>query len=478
MFGEQLRDRFVFILCLAGFVVSALAGLAEVVPWLQSVCSSVSDGCKDTAGFTLLHLPIWLWGGGFYLLLALAGWQFRQGVAWLAAAAIGVEITLVWVMISLSAPCVFCLANLAIVLMLQIMVFEKRLLWQTVSAISLSFLLSFFVLANKVELTKLFGSADGSEVVAKVAGETITDLKLDVMLGSRIIELRKEIFKLKKERLDQMLLDRIIEKEAAARNMTLDDFVNRVILPNGVTVEEAEIDGYIQQTKDRMREWTGSYEELRNRIRSYLEQGKRYNAINAYAKSVESKYGAAIYLKEPQLPIVTVKTEGSPSLGPADAPVTIVEFSDYQCPACRATQDEVKKAKSFFGDRLRLVFKDYPLKKHKNAHLAAEAARCAGDQGRFWDYQDVLFSAEHDLDSAQLKSYARNLGLSPETFNACLDEGKYKAAVERDVEEANRIGVDRTPSFVVNGKLIVGGPSFERFQKMIEEELSKPKEKS
>lgn len=478
MFGERLQGRVLFGLSVAGFVISAMAGLSEVLPWLQVMCRSVSDGCADTVRYTLLKVPFWAWGVGFYLLLGLAAWKFRKGVAWLAAAATGVEVTLVWMMISLDLPCLFCVANLVIVLMLQVVAFQRHLTWQTVSAASLSFVLSFFLLADTAGLRKIFSGPDNSEVIAKIAGESVTDRRIEIMLGARLYDLKKEIFKLKKDRIDHLLLDQLIEKEAASRGMTFDDFVNQVIVPNGVTIEEAEIDAYIRENRDRMREWTGTYEELRERIRGYLEQQKRFNAIRAYGKSLEPKYGAAIYLKEPQYPIVEVKLDGSPSLGPADAPVTLVEFSDYQCPACRVTQEGVKKVKSHFGDRVRLVFKDYPLKRHKNAHLAAQAARCAGDQSRFWDYQDILFAWEQELDVTQLKRFARDLGLSTRMFDECLDSGKYKTAVERDVEEAVRIGVDRTPSFIVNGKLIVGGPSFERFEKIIEEELNKPKGKS
>lgn len=174
----------------------------------------------------------------------------------------------------------------------------------------------------------------------------------------------------------------------------------------------------------------------------------------------------------PSPPKVKVDIQGAPSQGPSDAPVTIIEFSDYQCPACRSTHEVVRQVSAAYGDKVHWVFKDYPLKRHKEAFKAAEASHCAQDQGKFWEYRERLFAAP-DLAPANLLSIAAEVGMSPERFGQCLEDSRYKALVEKNAQDAVEAGVDRTPSFMINGVVVAGGPSADSFKSMIDEELRK-----
>ncbi|NLJ27071.1 MAG: DsbA family protein [Deltaproteobacteria bacterium] len=164
--------------------------------------------------------------------------------------------------------------------------------------------------------------------------------------------------------------------------------------------------------------------------------------------------------------------------GPADAPVTIVEFSDYECPVCRKTHVLTKEIKEMYKGKIRWVFKDFPLRQHQWASLAAEAARCAGEQGKFWEYQDRLYSSDKELTVEQLSFIAKDLGMKPEPFAACLSNGKYRNEVEKDRQEGKVNGVSTTPTYVINGKFVPGAPTLEQFKEMIEAELAKTKPKS
>jgi len=159
-------------------------------------------------------------------------------------------------------------------------------------------------------------------------------------------------------------------------------------------------------------------------------------------------------------------------LGPSDAPVTIVEFSDYECPACRSTHEVVKQVRAAYGDRVQWIFKDYPLRRHKDAFKAAEASHCAQEQGEFWQYQESLFVTP-DLSPDNMVSEAVKLGMSPEKFSECLQDSKYKALVEKNVRDAEQAGIDRTPTFIVNGILLFGGLSLDNFKSMIDRELKR-----
>ena len=157
--------------------------------------------------------------------------------------------------------------------------------------------------------------------------------------------------------------------------------------------------------------------------------------------------------------------------GPATAPVTIVEFSDYQCPHCKSVQPSLAKILAEYGGRVRLIFKDFPLAIHDVARPAHRAARCAAASGKYWPYHDRLFAAQPRFDRESLITYAVEVGIDSEPFARCLDEARFAAAVERDVAEARALGIRQTPTFLINDRPLVGAHSVETFRTLIDEAL-------
>lgn len=160
-----------------------------------------------------------------------------------------------------------------------------------------------------------------------------------------------------------------------------------------------------------------------------------------------------------------------PFFGPEDASVTIVEYSDFQCPYCARAVPVLNQIKAAYGDKVKFVFKDFPLGFHENAQKAAEAGQCANDQGMFWELHDMMFANQGSIDVGSIKGYAANLGLDTDQFNACLDSGKYTAEVQQDFNEGKVAGVSGTPTFIINGQKIVGAQPFEAFKQIIDQEL-------
>jgi protein-disulfide isomerase len=156
-------------------------------------------------------------------------------------------------------------------------------------------------------------------------------------------------------------------------------------------------------------------------------------------------------LPEPEPPVLPVKADDDPSRGPVNAPVTVIVFTDFQCPSCAAVHPILDAVTSEFGDKVRLVVRDYPLPKHKDARRAAEAANAANAQGKFFDYIAILFKNQNKQDMASLKGYAAALGLDRAKFDAELDSGKYAAEVEKDVQDGDYYGVLGTPTIFING---------------------------
>lgn len=168
--------------------------------------------------------------------------------------------------------------------------------------------------------------------------------------------------------------------------------------------------------------------------------------------------------------VLGVKAD-EPSWGPADARITIVEYSDFQCPYCKMFYENTYiRLRQRYGDQVRFVFRDFPLDSiHPQARPAAEAAQCAHEQGKFWEYHDVIFANQQALQPQDLKRYAQQLGLDTEKFNNCVDTRKYQASVEADFQDGVRRNVTGTPTFFINGQVLVGAQPFESFQTLIDQ---------
>ena len=172
-------------------------------------------------------------------------------------------------------------------------------------------------------------------------------------------------------------------------------------------------------------------------------------------------------------PTYTIQRERTNFAGPENATVTVIEFSDFECPFCGKAAPTVKQVKEQYGDRIRFVYKHFPLPSHSTAPKAAEAAECAGDQGKFWEMHDKMFANQKALFPNSLKGYAKDIGLNTTAFNNCLDSGIMASRVQSDQQEGNTFGVKATPTFFINNRKIEGAQPLSAFQSAIESELAK-----
>lgn len=188
----------------------------------------------------------------------------------------------------------------------------------------------------------------------------------------------------------------------------------------------------------------------------------------------QAGYNQAAQDSIPQVVRYDVSLDNNPVFGPEDAPITIIEFSDYQCPYCKRWHVEVwPKIKSAYPNKVRLVYRDFPLMSiHSEAVPAAEAANCAGEQGKYWEYHDLLFEGDLPLGRDAYLAYAKRLGLDAEGFEACLESRRYRNEVENDYSYALALGVNSTPTFFINGIALLGAQPFEVFRQIIDLELA------
>jgi protein-disulfide isomerase len=177
-------------------------------------------------------------------------------------------------------------------------------------------------------------------------------------------------------------------------------------------------------------------------------------------------------LPTPEPPILTVGVGNNPARGPAAAPVTIIEFSDFQCPYCKRSVSDLKELRNIYGERIRHVYRDYPGPTHPYAQAAAEAARCAGEQDKFWEYHDLLFERQSPGTGWDLVGLAQELRLQPDAFLQCLQTGRYRQEVLKDLQDGMALGVTSTPTFFINGRPLVGARARSEFQAMIDRLLT------
>ncbi len=459
------------IVSLAGLLVALLSGFHGSIPFAGSLCT---NACSDTVRIHFLHIPFWIWGALFYLTAAVLAFFRHRSVAWIAFAAAGVEAVLVLLMIRMKWPCLFCIANAAVVVVLLAVAFRKELLWQQ-AALALLFFVAFLFWVPFENNLPLFASANPAAQgrydygpAAIVGGQVITNQRLDVLLGSRLQQMRADIYRMKMQRLDQLIVGVILDKQAKKQGKTVEQLVKG--LTGSVTVSDADVAKYMQEHQQQLMLYEKTIPDLKQRLKQGLEEQKKAQVVDDYAHARESRYDVRVFVPMPYPPKVNIDIGQAPTLGPENAPVTVVEFSDYQCPACRSNYPVVKQMMALYGDKIRWVYKEYPLRMHKYAFEAAEAGLCAEDQGKFWQYQSDLYTTP-DLSVPNLIAMAVKLGMSGKQFSKCLEDSKYKAMVQRSVSEAVQAGIDKTPTYVINGTVFIGGPSLDTFERVIDEAL-------
>lgn len=313
-----------------------------------------------------------------------------------------------------------------------------------------------------------------TDIVATVGSRSITVAELDEKALQQptgnfgAMKLSQAIYEARRVTLLQMVDDTLIDQDAKARGMERAAVVQQEITAKVPAVTDADVSTWYEQNKARLQ--GASLDQVRVAIRGYLTQQRTGEVRQAYVDRLRSKAAVRIALEPPRQAFAKVDR---PTQGPANAPVEIIEFSDFQCPYCEAAFPTVKKVLGAYGDRIHFVYRHFPLTMHPQARPAAEASQCAAEQGKFWQYHDALFVNQSRLSDADLKQRAVDLGLNASQFNACVDSRKYQKEVDVDLKAGEEAGVDGTPAFFINGRLLSGAQPYEAFKQVIDEELAR-----
>ncbi len=269
-------------------------------------------------------------------------------------------------------------------------------------------------------------------VVATVAGTQITADSLNERLKPIIYNLRLNAYQITSEALSRTINDLLLLAEARRRNLTPEAILRVEVTEKVQAPADAEVTKFYEDNKARIQRDLAS---VRNEIIAFLQQREQQRAEEALTQRLRKDADLRVLLAEPEPPVQVIDTAGEPTRGDANAPVTIVEFTDFQCPACAGMYPVLEQVLPAYGAKVRLVVRNFPLLRHANARKAAEAADAANAQGKFFEYTALLFKRQNALDVPSLKKYATEVGLDRARFDAELDSGKYAAEVKHDLDD-------------------------------------------
>ncbi|MBV8070415.1 MAG: thioredoxin domain-containing protein [Acidobacteriaceae bacterium] len=307
------------------------------------------------------------------------------------------------------------------------------------------------------------------EAVAIVAGQPIYEPDLDDLIASQILPLRNQEYQIKSKALDDLIRERLVEAEAKKQGLTTDQLYAKEVDSKIATPSDDEVAAYYLGLKSQMKTPPPPLQEIKLSLQANLKAIQTRQARQDYADSLRAKAEVTLLLEQPR---VEVAFDQGRLRGDPNAVVTIVEFADFQCPYCKQTETTLNDLLRKYPGQIKLAFRDFPLGSiHPYAEKAAEAARCAGKQGKYWEFHDALFANQPKLDEPGLKAIAQTLSLDENSFQACLASGEYKAQVSRDQEDGKRAGISSTPGFFINGIAVTGAQPETAFAKIIDDEL-------
>jgi protein-disulfide isomerase len=314
--------------------------------------------------------------------------------------------------------------------------------------------------------------AQDADKAAEVNGTPILAADVDAKLGNNLAQLQEQIFGLRQKQLGTMIDQKLLEDESAKRGVTIAALVQSEITSRVTPATSEEAQKFFDENSAKLQ---GDFDKLEAQIKTFLTAQRVQARQQEYLQSLRSAAKIDVFLARPPIFRSEVAVKGAPMRGNVGAPVTIVEFSDFHCPFCRKVQPVLDDLRAKYGAKIKIVYRDFPLDNlHPQARAAAEASHCAIEQGKFWEFHDQVFKNDPDSSQATLDRFAKESGMDVDAFEACNGSGKYKTLVQASGQEGTKLGITGTPTFFINGRILVGAQSVDVFARMIDEELAAP----
>lgn len=345
--------------------------------------------------------------------------------------------------------------------------------WFMASALVLAAALGFSACSNDADSKPnfIFKPAPKDGVVAKIGDTEITEAEMLKSIEAQVYDAEVKVHELKMGRIRSLVLKTLMEADPKKEGLSNDEYLDKYIA-NNIKVSDKDINAFIEERKIPKENVN---DQIKEKVRQFLEMEKKKQAIENWIGEKTKKAPVEVYIAEPKRPVYEVNVGDAPFVGGADAKVTIVEFSDFQCPFCAKGAELMNEVKKKYGNKVKIAFKNYPLPFHTHAKEAAHAALCVHEQKPelFWKLHDLMFADQTKLSPSDLKASAEKIGAKGQEFDACMSSKKFMAKIEADMEEGKDLGVQSTPTFFVNGQLVQGAYPIETFAEIIDKELAK-----
>ncbi|MBF0186457.1 MAG: thioredoxin domain-containing protein [Magnetococcales bacterium] len=325
-------------------------------------------------------------------------------------------------------------------------------------------------LLTGVFMMTLFSLPVSAAPVAKIGSWTLQMGDVDKALESKIHKIKTNLYRLRMEYVREQVRDHLMEKEAKAQGISSKELWKKEIEAKANAPTDEQVKAFIDQNKANL---PNEGKGMEGRISDFMRSQKTQILEGQYLIILAKKYDAEILLEKPTPPRMNVTGPTDLSKGDASAPITIIEFSDFECRFCKKATQVVDVVMKHYGPKTRLVYRHFPMSFHKQAPKASEASLCAADQKKFWEYHDALFDNPKKLHRKGLTELAKEVGLNVETFDTCLDSGNKAARVKQDLADGKKLGITGTPTFFINGLQLVGAVPPQEFRRIIDAELER-----
>jgi protein-disulfide isomerase len=309
-----------------------------------------------------------------------------------------------------------------------------------------------------------------TDSVATLNGQAVTEQEVTALTTNQMMKVNSQIYEIKRDAIDQIIQKRLLEAEAKKKGLSVDALLKKEVYDKVVAPTEVELRSIYEMKKSRMQGKT--FEEVKEQLESQVKSQKKQMAFSKYLDTLRN---VAKILYKIERPTVKVSVDDDPSQGDKNAPITLIEFSEFQCPYCKKARPTIDKILSTYKGKIHYVFRDFPLGFHNQAKDAANAAQCANEQGKYWDYSHALWENQGKQSLEKLKEIAQSLALDTAKFDACVASKKYYKEIDKDQDDGSEAGVSGTPAYFINGKFLSGAQPFEAFKEIIDEELAKLK---
>jgi protein-disulfide isomerase len=331
----------------------------------------------------------------------------------------------------------------------------------------LTYLMAVCLMAVAASVACAQETAD-DPIVAKIGDEVITESQFESMAGPSLVSLRQQLYKAKVDQLNAQIFDRLIGQLATAEGLTRADYLKKNVADKVTDPDEGEIVKVMSQYRAQLAQDDA---QARQQVIQALRQQKEVTLAEELRKRIFAENNVEILFEPPRVEVAI--PEGTPYRGDRNAPIVMVEYTDYQCPYCSRVQGTLDTVMKRYEGKIVHVFKNLPLPFHTEAELAGQAALCAQDQGKFWELHDWLFANARNINIESMSAAMGNLEADVDLFKACIEQGTYAEKVREDSREARSFGITGTPGFLINGRVLTGAQPLDAFVQVIDEELER-----